>query len=126
MPVPAVIAGATSEFALNTGSLQKAVVDLTPEQWLARPSDHSNHVTWIVGHVLWARHALINRVGGKWSCPDLEIFARSAKLDASASYPAPEALLALWRDSAAALAFARGGGAPPRPPSQPPMTRRYG
>ena len=49
MPVPAVIAGATSEFALNTGSLQKAVADLTPEQWLARPSDHSNHVTWIVG-----------------------------------------------------------------------------
>src|SRR5271157_651148 len=103
MPVPAVIAGAAGEFAQNTGFLNKAVAGLSLEQWLARPSDHSNHVTWIVGHVIWARHALINRVGGKWSCPGLEIFARSAKLDAGTSYPAPEALLALWSDSATAL-----------------------
>src|ERR1035438_503230 len=103
MPVPAVIAGAAGEFFQNTGALQKAVADLTPDQWLIRPGDHSNHVTWIVGHVLWARQALINRVGGNWSCPGLEPFARSAKLDATASYPAPEALLALWRNSGAAL-----------------------
>jgi uncharacterized damage-inducible protein DinB len=125
MSIPAVIAGAAGEFAQNTGSLQKAVADLTPEQWLARPSDHSNHVTWIVGHVLWARHALINRVGGKWSCPGIEVFARSAKLDVSSSYPSPEALLALWRDSAVALDAALGdltpealaAPAPPGPPS---------
>jgi uncharacterized damage-inducible protein DinB len=125
MPVPAVIACAAGEFAQNTGSLQKAVADLTPEQWLGRPGDHSNHVTWIVGHVLWARQALINRVGGSWSCPDLELFARSAKLDAAASYPAPDALLALWRDSAAALdatlsALTPEALAAPAPPPGPP------
>jgi uncharacterized damage-inducible protein DinB len=125
MPVPAAIAGAAGEFSMNTGSLQKAVADLTPEQWLARPSDHSNHVTWIVGHVIWARHALINRVGGKWSCPGIEVFARSAKLDVNSSYPSSEALLALWRDSAAVLDTvlsdltpeALAAPAPPGPPS---------
>ncbi len=125
MPVPAVIAGVAGEFIQNTGCLQKAVADLTPEQWFARPNDHSNHVTWIVGHVIWARHALINRVGGKWSCPGLEIFARSVKLDESASYPAPDALLALWRDSAVALDTTLSNltpeelaaPAPPGPPS---------
>jgi uncharacterized damage-inducible protein DinB len=126
MPVSSAIAGAAGEFALNTGSLQKAVADLTPAQWLTRPGDHSNHITWIVGHVIWARQIIITRVGGSWSCPGLEPFARSAKLDAAASYPAPEALLALWRDSAAALDAtlsaltpeALAAPAPPGPPSQ--------
>jgi hypothetical protein len=125
MPVSAVIAGAAGEFAHNTGFLQKAVAGLTSEQWLVRPSDHSNHITWIVGHVIWARHALINRVGGQWSCPGVEVFARSTKLDMSCSYPSSEALLALWRDSAVALdaalsdltAEALAAPAPPGPPS---------
>ncbi|HMD76086.1 MAG TPA: DinB family protein [Terracidiphilus sp.] len=125
MPVPAAIAVAAGEFAQNTGFLQRAVADLTPEQWLGRPGDHSNHITWIVGHVIWARHAIINRVGGNWSCPGIEAFARSTKIGESASYPSPEALLALWRDSAAALDAALSdltpealaAPAPPGPPS---------
>ena len=125
MPAPDAIAGAAGEFAHNTSFLQKAVAGLTPEQWLGRPGDHSNHITWIVGHVIWARHALINRVGGKWSCPGIEVFARSAKLDESGSYPSSEALLAFWRDSAVALnaalsnltAEVLAAPAPPGPPS---------
>lgn len=126
MPVSPVIAGAAAGFIQNTGAVQKAVAGLTPEQWLTRPNDHSNHITWIVGHVLWARQVLINRVGGQWSCSGLEVFARSAKLDESTSYPAPEALLALLRDSATALDTtlsaltpeALAAPAPPGPPSQ--------
>ena len=126
MPVSSVIAGAAGEFTLNTGAVQKAVAGLTPEQWLSRPGDHSNHIAWIVGHVLWARQTLINRVGGQWSCPGLEAFARSAKLDESATYPTPEALLALLNDSATALDTslstltpeALAAPAPPGPPSQ--------
>jgi hypothetical protein len=125
MPVPIAIAGAAGEFAHNTSFLQKVVVGLTPEQWLVRPNDHSNHITWIVGHVIWSRQALISRVGGKWSCPGIDVFARSAKLDASGSYPSSEALLALWRDSATALDAALSdltpealaAPAPPGPPS---------
>lgn len=125
MPVPTAIAAAAGEFVQNTGILQKAVADLTPEQWLSRPGDHANHITWIVGHVIWARHAIINRVGGSWSCSGLEVFARSAKLGESASYPAPEALLDLWRESAVLLDAtlnaltpeALAAPAPPGPPS---------
>lgn len=125
MPVPAAIAGVAGLYTQNSGFLQKVVADLTPEQWLARPSDHSNHITWIAGHLIWSRHALINRIGGSWSCPGLEAFARSKKIDESASYPAPESLLDLWRDSAVALDAtlsaltpeALEAPAPPRPPS---------
>ncbi len=125
MSISAVIAGAAAGFTLNTGSVQKAVAGLTPEQWLSRPNDHSNHITWIVGHVIWARQILISRVGGQWLCPGLEVFARSAKLDESTSYPAPDALLVLLRDSAVALDAtlsaltpdALDAPAPPGPPS---------
>ncbi|MGA2349137.1 MAG: DinB family protein [Terracidiphilus sp.] len=126
MPVPAVIASAAGEFTQNTGAVQKAVAGLTPEQWLSRPNDHSNHIAWIVGHVIWARQILITRVGGQWPCPGLEPFARSAKLDESYSYPAPEVLLARLQESAAALETTFGAltpealaaPAPPGPPSQ--------
>jgi hypothetical protein len=125
MPVPDIIVGAAGEYARNSGFLPKVVADLTPEQWLSRPSDHSNHITWIVGHVIWARHAVINRVGGSWFCPGLEPFARSAKLGESSSYPTSDALLALWSDSATALDAALSAltpealaaPAPPGPPS---------
>ena len=107
-------------------SLARAVADLTPEQWLARPNDRSNHVAWIVGHIIWARQIIINRLGGNWACAGLEPFARSTKIDESVSYPAPTALLAQWRDSAAALDAilfaltpeALAAPAPPGPPSQ--------
>jgi uncharacterized damage-inducible protein DinB len=124
MPVSPVIAGAAGEFAHNNGFLQKVVGDLTADEWLARPSDRSNPIAWLVGHTIWARQALITGLGGKWNCPGLEPFARSAKPDAVASYPTPEALLALWEESAAALdatlnALTEEALAAPPPPGPP-------
>jgi uncharacterized damage-inducible protein DinB len=125
MSVSPVIAGAAAGFTQNTGAVQKAVAGLKPEQWLTRPNNHSNHIAWIVGHIVWARQIVINRVGGQWPCPGLEVFARSAKLDPSITYPAPETLLAHLQDSAAALDAtlsaltpeALAAPAPPGPPS---------
>ena len=126
MSVSPAIVGASASFTQNTGAVQKIVAGLTPEQWLSRPNDHSNHLTWIVGHVIWARQIIIARVGGQWACPGLEPFARSDKLDESLSYPAPETLLAYLQDSATALDAtlsaltpeALAAPAPPGPPSQ--------
>jgi hypothetical protein len=125
MSIPALIASAASEYNGNTGFLERAVSGIAPEQWLIRPNDHSNHITWIVGHVVWARQILVNRVGRSWSQPGLEIFARGVKLDPSITYPAPEALLAAWRESAGVLTStlesltpeALAAPAPPGPPS---------
>jgi hypothetical protein len=126
MSVSPAIVGASASFTQNTGAVKKVVAGLTPEQWLSRPNEHSNHLTWIVGHVIWARQIVIARVGGQWDCPGLEPFARSAKLDESLSYPSPETLLAYLQDSATALDVtlsaltpeALAAPAPPGPPSQ--------
>lgn len=125
MPVCSSIAGCAGDFHKNTGCFERAVAGLTPEQWLARPNDRSNHITWITGHLLWARHALVTYIGGSWLCPDFAIFARGAKLDPSSAYPEPAALVATWQESDGVLAAALesltpealAAPAPPRPPT---------
>ncbi|MGB8261455.1 MAG: DinB family protein [Terracidiphilus sp.] len=126
MPVPAPIAAAAGQFATNTGFLEKVTAGIAPEQWLTRPNDHSNHIAWIMGHVIWARQILITRVGGSWPKEGLEPYARSARLDEGLSYPSPEESLALLRESDAALAATLealtpemlDAPAPPGPPTR--------
>ena len=38
MPVPAVIANAAENYRFNSDSLTKMVSDLSPEEWLRRPT----------------------------------------------------------------------------------------
>ena len=57
------------------------------------PNEKTNHIAWIVGHVIWARKQLLGRLGTEWSQPWLDLFARGAKCDDSAAYPSPDALM---------------------------------
>ena len=54
MPVPAVIAAAAENYRFNSDFLARTVQDLSPDEWLSRPNDNTNHIAWIVGHVIWA------------------------------------------------------------------------
>jgi hypothetical protein len=125
MSIPASIAAHAQQFARNSVCLEKAVDGIAPEQWLLRPNGHSNHLLWIVGHMLWARKGMIERLGFRCSQEGLDVFARSTKIDANLHYPPPEALLSAWRELVPALdaAFnavteeALAAPAPPGPPS---------
>src|SRR5438132_7058387 len=86
MPVPACIAQAAEDYRHNDSFLLNSVQDLAPEEWVKRPSEMCNHVAWIVGHVIWARTAILSRLGAKWSAPWLGMFARGGKLDEGAAY----------------------------------------
>jgi uncharacterized damage-inducible protein DinB len=65
-----------------------------------------NHIAWIVGHVIWARKALLGRLGTEWTQPWIGQFGRGVKLDKNSDYPAAETLLNSWRESSAVLATA--------------------
>lgn len=106
MPVPAVIAYAAENYRFNSDFLVKMVQDLTPEEWLSRPNEKSNHIAWIVGHVIWARKAVLSRLGTEWSQPWLSLFARGGKRDDAAAYPSPDALMDGWREVSGVLAGA--------------------
>ena len=108
MPIPAVIAAAAENYRFNSDFLTKMVSDLSPEEWLRRPSETVNHITWIVGHVIWTRKQLLGRLGAEWSQPWLGSFARGVKCGEGAPYPSSDALIDAWREVSGILAGALG------------------
>ncbi len=106
MPIPAVIASAADNYRFNSDSLTKMVSDLSPEEWLRRPNEKTNHIAWIAGHVIWTRKQLLGRLGTEWSQPWLDLFGRGAKCEDGASYPSPGALMDAWREVSGMLAGA--------------------
>jgi uncharacterized damage-inducible protein DinB len=103
VPIPADITHAAHEFHYNNKFTANFVKDLAPEEWLQRPEGSANHIAWIVGHVLWARTAVLTRLGTQWSAPWLGLFARGVRVDDTAAYPSPDALMAAWHEVATQL-----------------------
>jgi len=104
MPVPAVVATAAANYRFNSDFLVRMVQDLSPEEWLNRPNEKANHITWIVGHVTWTRKMLLGWLGTEWSQPWLDLFARGVKCEDGAAYPSPDALMDAWREVSGVLA----------------------
>ncbi len=50
-------------FQYQAGIFQNALMELTEENVLKRPSDRSNHINWILGHILHCRYMLAGRLG---------------------------------------------------------------
>lgn len=130
MPVPAVIASAAANYQFNSDFLAKTVEDLSPEEWLKSPNASTspvaqNHMCWIVGHCIWARKRLLDRINAEWPYPELDIYARGTKLAEASAFPSPEEVLNTWRESSRVLAAALSSitedllaqPAPPGPPS---------
>jgi uncharacterized damage-inducible protein DinB len=109
MPVPAVIATAAENYRFNSDFLTRTVEDLSPEEWLRRPDEKLNHIAWIVGHVIWARKAVLSRLGTEWSQPWLSSFARGVKCNDVATFPSPDTLKAAWHEVSGVLATALDG-----------------
>jgi len=126
MPISACIAQAFEDYRQNNDFLLKTVNDLAPNEWLKRPTVCSNHISWITGHIIWTRKAVLARLGTEWSRPWLGMFARGVKLDESAVYPSPDELKNTWNEVGGVLCGALEAApeevlskvaAPPGPPT---------
>jgi len=106
MPVPDAIATAAVSFKYNADFLKKNVDGLTDEEWTRCPDGCANHILWIVGHVTWARSALLKRLGEEWSKPWMVVFGRGAKSDGPPVYPTPGETMAAWDESCVLLSAA--------------------
>jgi uncharacterized damage-inducible protein DinB len=102
MPIPSSIAIAAVSFNQNTKFLKKNLEGLTDEEWTRKPEGAVNDLLWIVGHVTWARSAVLKRLGEDWSKPWFALFGRGAKAD-DVAYPTPEEALLAWDESSARL-----------------------
>ncbi len=124
MPIPSEIAGAAGTFNQNARLLSKCFEGLTPEEWLRSPSESSNSILWITGHVIWARSVAVRLLGSAWERPWLAQFERGHKHVDGEQYPPAEVLVLGWQEASAALAQALEGAtaevlAAPAPPKAP-------
>jgi DinB superfamily len=85
-----------STFKTNADLLSKMMKAIPAEKWLERPSDHSNHPLWIVGHVVATRGIILRLLGGTWDTPWQKMFDRGAALASPDSYPSVDELKRGW------------------------------
>jgi uncharacterized damage-inducible protein DinB len=104
VPIPAIVATAAENFRFNSRSLKENVSDLSPEEWLKRPSENTNHIAWIVGHMAFCRGRVLHFMGTELTQPGLEVFGRGKKLMEDSAYPSADALLKAWSAAGHALA----------------------
>ena len=100
MQVTSPIADTIAQYHLNEYVLSQALPSITAEESLRRPSSHSNHALWILGHMIYARTSVL-RFAGKgdaWMRPWLPLFPRGAELKEDSAYPAWFELVAAWNE----------------------------
>lgn len=112
MATAEVVSYAAPAYRRNGELLKKSLAGLSREEWLRQPAEASNHLFWIVGHIMWARTAVLGMLGASWSRPWLTLFARGGNLAAADQYPSLEEINAAWDEQSAALISALENASP--------------
>src|SRR5262245_11211433 len=112
-------------FTLNDGLITRALDGLTEDDLWQRPSDRSNPMFWLLGHIVHTRGSLLRMIGEDFRTGWGEIFQRGAALSARDQYPSLAEIERVRADIAsrvqAKLAamddaeLAREGSGPPLP-----------
>jgi uncharacterized damage-inducible protein DinB len=103
MPIASELVTSSQIFKRNEAMLAKSIEGLSTEQWTRRPLDESNSVLWILGHIVWARSRALKLLGVAWAEPWLTYFERGSKPEDAPHYPAPDEVLAAWKDLSTSL-----------------------
>ena len=74
-------------YRANTDIINKAIADVRPEDWFRKPGDDSNHLMWLLGHVVVHRGLVLKTMGGEWDSSWAPLFARGAERVDDAEYP---------------------------------------
>jgi hypothetical protein len=112
-------------FKTNTDIVNKAIADVAPEDWFRKPGDDSNHLLWVMGHLIVHRGRTLQVLGADWDASWASLFARGAERIADAEYPTGEEMREAWSQVSAELSAALrnaspnalGQAAPKGPPS---------
>jgi hypothetical protein len=103
MPLSPRLEVASQSFNLNASFLKQGLAGLTDEDWLKRPTEHSNNILFIVGHMTWSRAMVLARLGDQWMQPWMGLYARGQKCVDSADAPSPTAVMEAWNESCGRL-----------------------
>jgi uncharacterized damage-inducible protein DinB len=84
-------------FRANTDIISKAIADVRPEDWFRQPGNDSNHLMWLLGHVVVHRGYALKMLGLDWNSSWASLFARGAQRVGDADYPSIEEMRTAWQ-----------------------------
>jgi hypothetical protein len=93
-------------FKTNSDIVNKAIADVTPEHWFQKPGEDSNHLMWVMGHLVVHRGRALKTLGVSWNNPWSTLFDRGAERVADAEYPSIDEVRNAWIDVSAELSSA--------------------
>jgi len=93
-----VIAPSVALFAFNGRLFDQALSGLSSEQVLSSPSESSNPILWIAGHLANTRFGLSAMLGRKLHRPWGDIFNRSAARPTPGAYPELSVVQDAWKE----------------------------
>jgi uncharacterized damage-inducible protein DinB len=103
MPISNRILVSAHSFNQNASFVKQAIADLSDDEWLRRPNDHTNHMLWLVCHIAWARTMLLKRLGGEWTTEWMHLYGRGAKCADTPECPSPSVALEAWNEACTRL-----------------------
>ena len=101
-----------SMFKANTDIINKAIADVSTDDWFRQPGDDSNHLLWVLGHVVVHRGRTLNFLGTDWDTSWASLFARGAQRTDDETYPSVEELRNAWSQVSADLSHALRNASP--------------
>jgi hypothetical protein len=93
-------------FKTNTDIVNKAIANVEPEHWFKNPGDDSNHLMWIMGHLVVHRGHTLKALGVDWDNQWAPLFARGTDRLADGEYPSADQMRAAWQEVSEHLATA--------------------
>src|SRR5215213_10443421 len=90
-------------FKANTDIVNKAIADVSPEHWFQKPGEDSNHLMFVLGHIVIHRGKTLKTLGVDWDTPWTQLFARGAERVADTEYPSIDEMRAAWNQVSAEL-----------------------
>ena len=83
-------------FRTNTDIVNKAIADVNPEDWFRKPGEDSNHLMWLVGHVVVHRGLVLKTLGSQWDSSWASLFTRGSERVDDAEYPTVDEMRNAW------------------------------
>lgn len=85
-------------FTINDSLASRSFDKVAPGDLWRRPTDRSNPMLWILGHMVSTRVQILKMCGDSFDTGWGDLFARGANLGSAAGYPTQEAVQAVSRD----------------------------
>ena len=96
----------TGMFKFNTDIVNKAIAGVESDHWFKKPGDDSNHLTWVMGHLIVHRGQTLKVLGVDYDNTWSELFTRGSERVADAQYPSVEDIRSAWQDVSSKLSEA--------------------